>query len=101
MGGTLTGHPNALAKALAQLRVADDAGAVVALMREHAASVEVQKEWCVALRSFAEDDDDQTWVASVGGVEAVVQAMQTHAQSAGVQRQGCRALRNLDRKSVV
>jgi hypothetical protein len=57
--------------------------------------VEVQKEWCVALRSFAEDDDDQTWVASVGGVEAVVQAMQTHAQSAGVQRQGCRALRNL------
>ena len=70
--------------------------AVLAEMRRHAGSANVQERGCgVLIRLAAGNAENQGKIGAQGGIELVLEAMRRHAGSANVQEQGCEALANL------
>ena len=69
---------------------------LVAALRAHPDSAEVQARGCAALSGLASDNvENKARTGAAGGPEAVVAALRGHPRSAEVQAQGCAALRSL------
>jgi len=72
---------------------------VVRAMQTNPHSVEVQEKGCGALQklaaAFQHTRENQTRIASAGGIEVVVRAMQANPHSVEVQEKGCGALWSL------
>jgi hypothetical protein len=67
---------------------------IIQMMTRHSSNKDSQQYGCGALCILAASHaENQTRIASAGGIEAVVKAMQTHPQSVEVQGAGCGALK--------
>jgi len=67
-------------------------GVIVASMRAHQASAEVQVPCCGVLLNLAKNPDNKRTIVGAGGVEVIVAGLRTHAHDARVQEEGCGAL---------
>ena len=63
---------------------------ILAAMKQHPDSTEVQQYGCAALGCVANGNDaNQRTIAEKGGIEAVFRAMTQHSHHEGVQEWGC------------
>mmetsp|Transcript_31319 Transcript_31319/g.51709 ORF Transcript_31319/g.51709 Transcript_31319/m.51709 type:complete len:740 (+) Transcript_31319:118-2337(+) len=81
---------------ISHTEVVEKISVVLLAVRCHQMDVDVQQRACQALSMLSsESSDNQSTIASVGGIECVLDAMRTHNTSAKVQESACDAIGEL------